>query len=174
MKHTELPSLDELESSGMKSHEIAFQIWGLWANQSAKRTSDILKEEYGLDHSPSVVSSWAHRHQWRWKLKELLTGIAPSQMEAAGLNLVGGVPDAAWLLAETVRGNVEPNRDRINAATAILDRVGFLPHTRREATKTGLNQVNASAELPELTMSDAELEAALSGIDRIRAVVQRD
>lgn len=168
----ELPSLEELRESGLSNREIAFQVWALFGGQSGKRTSEILREQYEIEHSPGVINQWAYRHGWRSQLREFMGEVAPAEMEKAALNLVGGVAEAAFVLAEMVRGNVEPDRDRINASTALLDRVGFLPHTRREAASTGVNQVTNSGELPELSMSDEELAQALKSIGRIRATVE--
>ena len=167
-----LPDIEELKESGLHPHEIAFQVWALQADQSPKRTSEIMANEYGMHHSPAVISQWVNRHEWKFHLREFLTGIAPSQMDRAAASLVGGAGDAAATLVRIVRGEIEPNRDLINASTAILDRVGFLPHTRREAASTGVNQVSASAELSELSMSDEELEQALHGIGRIRSAIE--
>lgn len=168
----DLPTLDELRDSGLTNRDIAFQVWALRSGQSGKRTSEILNDEYDIQHSPGVINQWAYRHGWRSQLREFMQGVAPGAMDAAALNLLGGVADAALVLAEIVRGNVEADRDRINAATAVLDRVGFLPHTRREATKTGVNQVASGSELPELSMSDDELAAAMQSIGRIRVSVE--
>lgn len=168
----ELPSLEELREAGLSNRDIAFQVWALFGGQSGKRTSEILASEYDIHHSAGVINQWAYRHGWRAQLREFMGEVAPGEMEKAALNLVGGVAEAAFVLAEMVRGNVEADRDRINASTALLDRVGFLPHTRREAASTGVNQVANSGELPELSMSDEELAQALQSIGRIRATVE--
>ena len=166
----DMPTLEELQRAGMKDHEIAFQVWALFAGQSPKRTSEVLAEEYGISHSPGTISTWANRHGWKLQLRQFMQEFAPSAMDTAALNLVGGVAEAAFVLAEMVRGNVDADRDRINASTALLDRVGFLPHTRREATKTGVNAVASGGENPELSMSDDELMEALRGVGRLRSL----
>lgn len=168
---TDRPSPDDIKAMGKHDHEIAFEVWALLAGQSAPRTVEILAEHYDIHTSTNSIHVWKTRHGWKLKTRELLAAVAPDRMEAAALNLVGGVGEAAFYLVQAAAGQVEANRDRINAATAVLDRVGFLPHTRREAVKTGVNSVGASAELPELTMSDDALEEALRSIGRIRETV---
>lgn len=167
----DLPDLDELRASGLDDREVAFQVWALFAEQSPKKTLAILEERYEITVNPSTLRQWTSRHNWRGRLRELLHDVAPTEMDRAALSLLGGAADAAAYLSAAARGEAEASRDRINASIAVLDRVGFLPHTRKEAKHTGVNAAIASGDTAELSMTDEELRAIVGGRPNFAEVI---
>lgn len=160
-----LPDYDELTALGMSDQDIAFELWALFADQNARETTRLLNDCYGLALKYDTVKKWVSRYNWKIRLPEKLDQFVPAQRQRAAMKLASGVDDAAGYLVAVVRGEEEPNRDRVNAATVILDRLGFLPHTRREAVHTGINAVSrgAGGDLAELGMTDEELQLAIAG-----------
>ena len=87
---------------------------------------------------------WKGRHDWLGRQRELFHEIGPDYIERAAMGIVGGLPDAvsfltaatrreAWTLDE--KGNVD--RGAVAASVALLDRGGFMPHTRKEGACGG-------------------------------------
>lgn len=145
--------------------QTAFEVWLLLADRSPGKTVKILEQDYGIEAKPQTISTWAKRHGWHEKTRETLSGMYPTLMERAAASITAGAPDAAHYLHEVARGSAEPDRNRIVASVAVLDRAGFMPHTRKEAERLGSPVSHASTAVdddPLSGISDAELRAIVA------------
>lgn len=152
-----------------EEREKVFQVWAMLADRKPTTTSQIAKRDFGLEVKPATISAWASRYNWTIRARQLYNDVAPGMMERARASLVGAVPGAAAYFLAVSQGREEANRDKTVAMLAVLDRTGFLPHTRREVEKGGTSPVNASHDGDPLElMSDEELKAIASGrlVDR--------
>lgn len=147
----------------------AYEVWVLLADRSAKRTAAILQEELGVTVSPDVIRQWAHRQGWAASAPELLGQAGPSYLERTKAALVAAGPPAADYLRRVVEGRQPADRGAVVAAVAALDRLGFLPFTRREA-EAGHSPIARPASSHHTaydSLSDTELAAIVAG--RLRA-----
>jgi hypothetical protein len=71
--------------------------------------------------------------------------------------------DAGQRAPHTLNPRGEVDRGAVVANVAILDRAGFLPNTRKDAQKSGVPGLSASGSDTWSAMSDAELDAIISG-----------
>jgi hypothetical protein len=160
--------LAALETAGLSDREIVFEVWAMLADRSPKRTADLAMSRYGIDVSPGTVSVWRRRHDWDGRARELFALVAPSMIERTAAALVGAGPAAAAYLSRVVAGdpgerldNGAVDRSRVAAAAAVLDRVGFLPYTRRDAERGG-TPVDRGLDTDEYErLSPDELRAAI-------------
>lgn len=141
----------------------AFQVWALLADRSPVRTSRILEEEFGIEVKPNTISQWKIRDDWELEARALFEAEAPSLFERTRAALVAAGPPAANYLRDVVSEAKEADRNKIVAAAAVLDRIGFLPFTRREAEK-GATPVSSRVTGDEYAdMSPEELRAIVAG-----------
>lgn len=147
-----------------EERDTVFQVWAMLADRSPTETVKIAKRDHGFVLRPATISSWANRYSWTMRARELYQDIAPGMMERGRANLVGAVPAATMYLQRVADGREKADRDRINACNSILDRTGYLPHTRRDVEKGGGTPITASRDGDPLElMTDAELRAIASG-----------
>jgi hypothetical protein len=167
----ELSPEERKDLASLDTRELAFQIWTLLADRKPKETVNILKRDFGItDVSPALVSQWKIRGNWDIKARQLLYDQAPSLVERTAATLFGSAPAAmAWLrdagqrAPHTLNPRGEVDRGAVVANVAILDRAGFLPNTRKDAQKSGVPGLSASGSDTWSAMSDAELDAIISG-----------
>lgn len=147
----------------MDERETVFQVWAFLADRSPKRAAELAAEHFGIDVSAGLVSTWARRHGWDLKARELFEETAPTFFERTRAALVAAGPPAAAYLRNVVSGTAPADRAMIVAAAAVLDRIGFLPFTRREAEKGHTPIAHTSTDDEWADLSDAELQAIVSG-----------
>jgi hypothetical protein len=124
------------EDGAMDERATVFQTWAFLTDRSPSRTAAKVREEFGIEVNPKRISEWSKRHDWDGKARELFEQTAPTFFERTRAALVAAGPPAAVYLRDVVSGTVEkPDRTVVVAAAAVLDRIGFLPYTRREAEK---------------------------------------
>lgn len=147
-----------------EERKTVFEIWAMLADRSPTTTAKIAKRDYQLTLDPKMISVWANRYGWVAQARTLYHDIAPTMMERTRASLVGGGPAAAAYLQQVADGRIPPNRDRTVASVALLDRIGFLPHTRRDAERGGGTPVNAVTDGDPLDlMSDDQLKEIAAG-----------
>jgi hypothetical protein len=168
-EHTERPEHYErlvpvVTAEGeVDERETVFQVWGMLADRSPTRTARRVREEFDLDVSPDLIRKWAKRHGWDLKARELFEETAPDYFERTRAALVAAGPAAAVYLREVVSGEVAPDRNIVVAAVAALDRIGFLPYTRREAEKGHSPIAHSGSGDAFGELSDEELRSIVSG-----------
>jgi hypothetical protein len=123
------------EDGAVDERATVFQTWAFLTDRSPSRTADRVREEFGIEVNPKRISEWSKRHDWDGKARELFEQTAPTFFERTRAALVAAGPPAAVYLRDVVSGQTVADRNKIVAAAAVLDRIGFLPYTRREAEK---------------------------------------
>jgi hypothetical protein len=81
---------------------------------------------------------------------------------------VAAGPPAAVYLRDVVSGQTVADRNKIVAAAAVLDRIGFLPYTRREAEKGHSPIARSGSGDVWGELSDDELRSIVA--DRVSAL----
>lgn len=129
-----------------EAKQAAWEIYAGQANRSLRVTERILaSDEYGWPVSLRVLNHWRDRYQWDIKLDQASRDIAPTSIGRAILIGATKAPAAMSYLASVVEGTEPPDQKRINAAMAILDRVGIGP----------IRQVN-TLQLPAVASTNTE------------------
>jgi hypothetical protein len=162
--------LDRFDTDGLTERDIVFQVWALLEDRSPKRTAERCLSDYGLQVDAAKISVWAGRYEWATKARTLFGDVAPTFLERAASSLVGGAPAAARFLIDASEGkpnatlpNGQVDRGRVVAAVSVLDRVGFLPHTRKDAERNGTPvHAGRGADIWS-SMDDADLADIIAG-----------
>ena len=158
---TDEDTVDELVSCGDMEQD-CFQLWAMLADRSPTKTSRLAMEHFGYDLKPNRVRMWSTRHRWAERATQLFQEAAPDFYERTKMNLVGAAPAAAAYIGDVAAGRVRGDKVRVIASFGALDRVGFLPHTRREAER---GQTPATSSLPGdayEALTDEELRQAIA------------
>ena len=102
----------------MREH--AFELWATIARQNYAETARLS----GINEH--TLRSWGRREGWRARALERTLDVAPEELRhATGSILQAAALEAATYLHHVVRGDMEPNRARQQAAIAALDRAGW-------------------------------------------------
>lgn len=152
----------QLESTGDRETD-AFQVWALLADRKPKRTSELLAEHFGVEVSADVIRKWAKRHAWEARAFDLAKDVAPTYVGRAYARLVGGVPEAAGYLVDVAAGRAPADRVRVIASASVLDRVGFLPFTRKDAERGATPMISERAGDQWAALDDEDLRAIVAG-----------
>ena len=151
------------EDGEVDTRETVFQVWALLADRSPTRTARRVGEEFGLHVSPDVVRKWSTRHDWDLKARELFEQTAPTYFGRTRAALVGGVPEAAGYLVDVAAGRALADRVRVIASAAVLDRVGFLSFTRKDAERGATPMISERAGDQWAALDDADMRAIVAG-----------
>ena len=160
-QHEQLAPVLTVEGT-VDERETVFQTWCMLADRSPTRTAAKVRDEFGIEISADLVRKWSKRHDWDLRARELFEQTAPTFFERTRAALMAAGPPAATYILDVASGNVSGDKVRMIASIAAVDRLGFLPHTRREAER---GQTPASHALPadEYTaLSDEELRQAIA------------
>lgn len=149
--------------------ETVFQTWSMIADRNSVETSRLVKERFGMAVPASTVRTWANRYGWDERAIEFFRDVAPTYYQRSASRLVGAAPEAANYLARVIAGSEGEgglnlvDKGRVAAAFGVLDRVGFLPNTRKEAERHG-TPVTGSSSSDEtwVTMDEDQLRKAIA------------
>ncbi len=118
---------------------VALQVWAFLADRSPRKTSDILQERHGIAIPAKRISEWARTADWHTEAQALYRDQAPDLFDQAKFTLTAAGPGAARYLHDVTHKGPDgayieatPDRVRMQAAFGILDRIGFVPMSRRE------------------------------------------
>ena len=169
--------MDQHAGSGIRytdqDQETALQVWAFLADRSPRKTSDILQETYGIAVPAKRIGEWARNQEWHTKAQDLYRAQAPDLYDQAKFTLTASAPGAARYLYDVSHKNPdgtyiepEPDRVRVQAAFGVLDRIGFLPMSRRDVGQVSpmARPVPASSGVDDISsLSDEELRALAAG-----------
>lgn len=133
------------------------------ADRSPTKTVAKLRDEFDIELSADVVRKWSQRHEWAKKAVDLFHETAPTYFERVRSGLVGSGSAAYRYLYDVLEGRAEPDRVKAMVAFGVLDRIGFLPYTRREAESghTPIARTTTGDDWADL--SESELQAIVRG-----------
>lgn len=150
--------LDEkaLAVEGMDEDTILFHVWALLADRKPTKAAEIAKQDYGIDIKMNTLYYKSKRQKWDERASKLMQEQAPNLFERTAAALLSAGPGASSYLNDVAHGRVQADRNRIVACVAVLDRVGFLPHTRRDAQETAPQRLGQGHDLDSWEQMDDE------------------
>jgi transposase-like protein len=127
-----------------QTREHAFELWVTVALQNYAETARLS----GINED--TLRSWGRRYGWRAQALERTLDIAPEEFRhATGSIQHAAALDGATYLSHVVRGEVEPNRARQQAAIATLHMAGWAP-AHYLPTRQTTSSAKPPRELPDL------------------------
>lgn len=159
------------DDGDIDERETCLNVWIFRADRSSTKTARIVEQEFGLVIKANTITQWAKRGDWDERARVLLHDSAPMFYQRAASRLVGGSIAASSYLADVAEGNPAAlledgtvDRGRVTAATALLDRCGFLPNTRKEAERNGtpVSRSASNTDDPWVGLDEEELRQAIA------------
>lgn len=117
--------------------ELGYQLWAFKCGRDSKQVAaDLLLAEDVQVHE-RTIRDWSHRYQWAERASSDLAAIAPDMLRTSVSELIAGSHEASHYLRRVANGAEEkPDKVRVAAAIAILDRVGIGPRRPEGETPT--------------------------------------
>lgn len=158
------PMVPVLKDDGsIDVHQTAFEVWAMLADRSPVKTVATLRKEFDIEVTADAVRKWVQRYNWAEKATDLFHETAPTYFERTRAALVAAGPPAANYLLAVASGEIPGDRNRLVAVNSALDRIGFLPYTRREAESGHTPIARSSGADDWYDLSDDELREIVRG-----------
>lgn len=108
--------------------ETAYQLWAFVTSRNASETARILSQpEWQIDVPRETVAYWAREYNWAQRAADDVHKIAPDLRFQAFSELLFAGLDGAKYIRKVNAGEEPPDKYRITAAIAAVDRIGFSP-----------------------------------------------
>lgn len=141
--------------------ELAYNLWYLKAGRGLSETARLLASgEFGepCTVTVSTIMYWRDHYGWTERADADMQRLAGGLRSSTFAEMALAGPEAARYLREVVTGGADPDKTRVAASVALLDRIGFSPVGRNDmgsAITAGSTVARRAALLAEL--SDEEL-----------------
>jgi len=112
-----------------ETKEVAYQLWAFAtsrnASEVARRLSD---EEWGsVQITKDTVAYWAREYGWAERATKDVQSIAPDLRHQAFSELLFAGLEGSKYIRQVITGTVPPDKTRVLASIAAVDRIGFSP-----------------------------------------------
>ena len=149
-----------------ETRETAYQYWAFRADRNAARAARLLQAD-GVTIPADTIRSWVERHRWVARADIDAVQLAPAHRRQIIETLIYGGPESVGYLRGVVTGQEAPDKTRVAAAVAILDRIGFSPLGRQQAP-TLETPTSHLPQIPDTTgLSPGEAALALERFERM-------
>lgn len=116
-----------------------YEVWAMLAGRNAAKTSRILAEPPGeneeSDRPPMEVPArtiryWVQAYHWEDRIEREFKRLFPGIHQHVHQEIMVGTIESVDYARKVVRGEVEADKVRLDAAKTFLDRGGHLPYVR--------------------------------------------
>jgi hypothetical protein len=112
-----------------ETKELAFQLWETRCQKSARKVSELLREEQfgSLDISERTILQWSTDDQWDLEAVDRFDSAFPGFNHWLFRSMVYAAAEGIEYWQDVNAGRAEPNKVRMAAITSAFDRIGFSP-----------------------------------------------
>jgi hypothetical protein len=138
--------------------ELAYQLWAFKCGRDSRQVASELLQAEDVQVNDRTIRYWSTAYQWSERASSDLAAIAPDMLRTSVSELIAGSHEASRYLRRVVNGAEErPDKVRVAAAMAILDRVGIGPRRPEGETPTLTLPDRTSTRQDYSQLTDEEL-----------------